>query len=124
LFNDARYLPNVVPDKKIMRYNQTTLKKLEDLFRELEYAVRYEKGNFQSGYCKVEERKIVVINKFFDTEARINCLLEILGGLSYNPDTLSPASLDLIEKWKKRQAEASENTEVTSETQQPNSPTA
>ena len=107
-----------------MRYNQTTLKKLEDLFRELEYAVRYEKGNFQSGYCKVEERKIVVINKFFDTEARINCLLEILGGLDFTPHALSPASLDLIEKWKKRQAETSETTETTSEPQQPNSPTA
>jgi hypothetical protein len=97
-----------------MRYNQTTLKKLEELFQELSYAVRYEKGNFQSGYCKVEERKIVVVNKFFDTEARINCLLEILGGLHLDPDALSPASLDLIAKWKKRQAE----------TEQSNAPTA
>ena len=107
-----------------MRYNQTTLKKLEELFRELEYAVRYEKGNFQSGYCKVEERKIVVVNKFFDTEARINCLLEILGGLDFTPDTLSPASLDLVEKWKKRQAENESTSETTSEPQQPNTPTA
>ena len=99
-----------------MRYNQTTLKKLEELFQELAYAVRYEKGNFQSGYCKVEERKIVVINKFFDTEARINCLLEILSGLQFDPDTLSPAALDLIAKWKKRQAET--------ETETSNTPTA
>jgi hypothetical protein len=99
-----------------MRYNQTTLKKLEELFQELAYAVRYEKGNFQSGYCKVEERKIVVINKFFDTEARINCLLEILSGLHFDPDALSPASLDLIAKWKKRQAET--------ETETSNTPTA
>ncbi|MFZ1497664.1 MAG: hypothetical protein WAS72_11445, partial [Saprospiraceae bacterium] len=40
--------------------------------------VRYEKGNFQSGYCIVEHRKIVIVNKFFETEARINSLIDII----------------------------------------------
>lgn len=51
---------------------------METLFRELEYTVRYEKGNFQSGYCVVENRRMAIINKFFDVEGRLNCLLEIL----------------------------------------------
>jgi hypothetical protein len=72
-----------------MRYTQSTLKKLEELFAELDYTVRYEKGNFQSGYCIVEQRRIAVINKFFDTEARINCLLDILGGFTFDPSKLS-----------------------------------
>ena len=55
------------------------LKKLETLLRELGYTVRYEKGNFQSGYCLVESRRVAIVNKFFDTEARISCLLDILG---------------------------------------------
>ena len=38
-----------------MRYTQTTLKKLEDVFNELDYTVRYEKGNFQSGYFSLDE---------------------------------------------------------------------
>lgn len=88
-----------------MRYTQTTLKKLEELFGELDYTVRYEKGNFQSGYCIVEHRKIAVISKFFDTEARINCLLDILGTLEYDPQTLSETSRDIVEKWKKKQVE-------------------
>lgn len=79
-----------------MRYTQTTLKKLETLFDELDYTIRYEKGNFQSGYCIVENRRIAVINKFFDTEARINCLLEILATLEFNPDELSGNSRELI----------------------------
>ncbi len=54
------------------------LKKLEDLFTTLEYDIRYEKGNFQSGYCIVQDKKVAVINKFFDTEGRIGCLLDIL----------------------------------------------
>lgn len=82
-----------------MRYTQTTLKKLEELFGELDYAVRYEKGSFQSGYCIVESRKIAVVNKFFDTEARINCLLEILNKLEFDPATLSEKSRELVGKW-------------------------
>jgi len=71
-----------------MRYTQTTLKKLEDVFSELDYTVRYEKGNFQSGYCLVENRRIAVVNKFFDTEARINCLIDILSTIEYDPQSL------------------------------------
>jgi hypothetical protein len=87
-----------------MRYSGTTLKKLEELFRELDYAVRYEKGSFQSGYCVVEQRRIAVVNKFFDTEARINCLLDILNHLDYDAAQLSSASQELLEKWKKQQS--------------------
>jgi hypothetical protein len=84
-----------------MRYTQTTLKKLEELFKELDYTVRYEKGNFQSGYCLVENRRIAVINKFFDTEARINCMLEILSNIEFDPEGLSESSRDLLSKSRK-----------------------
>ncbi|MFN0014196.1 MAG: hypothetical protein ACKVU2_06570 [Saprospiraceae bacterium] len=82
-----------------MRYTQTTLKKLEELLAELDYAVRYEKGSFQSGYCIVEHRKIAVVSKFFDTEARINCLLDIIASLSIAPEALSEKSRDQLAKW-------------------------
>ena len=87
-----------------MRYTQTTLKKLEELFNELNYAIRYEKGSFQSGYCLVEQRKIAVVNRFFDTEARINCLIDILGRLEVEPDGLSAPARELFEKVKKERA--------------------
>jgi hypothetical protein len=77
------------------------LKKIEELFGELDYTIRYEKGNFQSGYCLVENRRMAVVNRFFDTEARINCLMEILNNLEFQPDMLSEKSRELIEKWKR-----------------------
>ncbi len=88
-----------------MRYTQTTLKKIEALFDELDYVVRYEKGSFQSGYCLVENRRMAVVNRFFDTEARINCLLDILSNLPDESDNLSEKSREMIEKWKKSPAE-------------------
>jgi hypothetical protein len=57
----------------------TTQKKLEALLEAVDYVVRYEKGNFQSGYCLVENRRIAVINKFFAIEAKINSLVDIIG---------------------------------------------
>ena len=62
----------------MIKYTKHNLKKLEDVIRELQITVRYEKGNFQSGYCIVTGKNIVIVNKFFDVEARINILLEIL----------------------------------------------
>ncbi len=62
----------------MFKYTKHSLKKIEALLERQGYKVRYEKGTFQSGYCLVENRKIAVINRFFDTEGRINTLIDIL----------------------------------------------
>lgn len=80
----------------MVKYTTHFLKKLETLFSELDYIVRYEKGSFQSGYCLVENRKIAVVNKFFDTESRINVLLEVLGVIEFTEDKLSEKSSKLL----------------------------
>jgi hypothetical protein len=75
-----------------MKYTRTTLSKIETIFNEQDYKVRYEKGNFQSGYCIVEDKKVVIVNKFYDTEGRINCLLDILSTIIVMEDLLSEKS--------------------------------
>ena len=80
----------------MVKYTTHFLKKLETLFSELDYTVRYEKGSFQSGYCIVENRKVAVVNKFFDTESRINVLLEVLGVIDYTEEKLSEKSIKLL----------------------------
>ena len=77
------------------KYTANTLKKLEQLYEEARYVIRYEKGNFNSGYCLLEERKVVVVNKFLSIEGRINVLIEILPSLSVNEEELSTEML----KW-------------------------
>jgi hypothetical protein len=75
----------------MIKYTKYLLEKIEQLFSELGYTIRYERGSFQSGYCIVHQQKIAVVNKFFDVEARINTLLEILDTLDIDPEALSPA---------------------------------
>ena len=61
----------------MIKYTPQYLKKLEDLLKENNYDVRYEKGNFRSGYCIVEDKNVVVVNKFATVESRIQALYEI-----------------------------------------------
>ncbi len=77
--------------------SKTKLTKLEELFQQLNYKIRYEKGNFQSGFCLVEERKIAVINKFFDTEARIEALVDILQQIEVDQGSLDDKGLSTLQ---------------------------
>lgn len=81
-----------------MKYNSYTQKKIEAIFEELGYVIRYEKGSFQSGYCIVENRNIVIINRFYDTEAKINCLIDILSKIEVKDVILQKKTADLYTK--------------------------
>jgi hypothetical protein len=78
-----------------IRYNAPTLEKIERLITESGYVLRYERGNFQSGYCLLEARKVVVINKFLQVEGRIHTLIDLLPVLSVDPFLLSPEARTL-----------------------------
>jgi len=82
-----------------IKYTRTSLQKIEKLFGAIDYKVRYEKGQFKSGYCIVEDRNIVVISKFFDVKARINTLLDILSQLTYSIEELSPEFVEILESF-------------------------
>jgi hypothetical protein len=84
-----------------MKLTQTTLDKLEDILSESEFVVRYERGNFQSGWCLHESKRIVVLNKFLNLEARINTLLELIPQLDIDFDKLTHDSQKLYDEVKK-----------------------
>lgn len=86
-----------------MKYTQATLKKLEDILGESGYIVRYERGTFQSGYCILEQRKVVVLNKFLNLEGRINTLVDLIPNVQLNIDDLTHESQKLYEEVLKRQ---------------------
>jgi len=81
----------------MFKYTTKTLKRIEAIFKNSGYVVRYERGNFQSGYCILEDKKVVIVNKYFPVEAKINCLVEIMAktGIEepldlHRDNTLSP----------------------------------
>ena len=72
-----------------IKYSKYFLNKLEDLFSESDYILRYEKGNFKSGYCILNETRVVVVNKFYSLEGKVNCLLDIIKSVDLNIENLS-----------------------------------
>lgn len=72
-----------------IKYTNHFLNKLEDVMSETDYILRYEKGNFQSGYCILNESKVAVINKFFALEGKVNSLVEILRSIQIDSSKLS-----------------------------------
>lgn len=81
-----------------MKYNQTTLNKLEKILDEAGYIVRYERGSFQSGYCILEDKKVVVLNKFLTPEGRVNTLMDIIPSINITYDLLTHDSQKLYDE--------------------------
>lgn len=75
-----------------MKYTQHTLDKIGKIVEEAGYIVRYERGSFQSGYCILEEKKVVVLNKFLQLEGRINTLIDLIPALKIEASQLTPES--------------------------------
>jgi len=82
----------------MIKYTNQFLTKLEDLIAESDYILRYEKGNFKSGYCLLKEQKIMIVNKFFTMEGKINALLDILKNLELDTTRFSEKSQKLYEE--------------------------
>lgn len=78
-----------------MKYTQSTLDKLEAIPKEAGYVLRYERGTFQSGYCILEDKKVVVLNKFLPVEGRINTLLDLIPQLEIRNNGLNEESQKL-----------------------------
>jgi hypothetical protein len=78
-----------------MKFTQNTLDKIERIAEESGYIMRYERGSFQSGYCILQAKKVVVLNKFLQTEGRINTMIDLLPQLNINFDSLTHESQKL-----------------------------
>lgn len=89
-----------------MKISQSQLDKLQNLLSESEYTVRYERGTFQSGWCLLEQKKMVVLNKFLDTEGRINTLADLIPQVKIEFDKLTLESQKLYTQLTMREQQA------------------
>ena len=57
------------------------LELLEKAVEENGYKLRYEKGNFLGGDCRLRENNIIVVNKFLPIEGKIYTIARVLSTL-------------------------------------------
>ncbi len=89
----------------ILPNTKSTLAKLEDLISETEYNLRYEKGNFKSGYCIIMDSKVIIVNKYYALEGKISCLIDIVKEIDINPKNLSEKNRSLYQKLRQTELE-------------------
>ncbi len=68
---------------------------LERTVKELGFTLRYEKGNFLGGECRLREDNVVVVNKFLPLEGKIYTLAQVISKI--NPSGLSPETAKLVD---------------------------
>ncbi len=73
------------------------LKLLEKAITEQGYKIRYEKGNFTGGHCRLRDNNIVVVNTFLPVEGKIYTIARVLSKLM--PPAYSPDVRNIIEEF-------------------------
>lgn len=79
-----------------IKYSKHFLNKLEDLMAETDYILRYEKGNFKSGYCILNDTRVAIVNKYYSQEGKINCLIDIIKSIDIDQSSLNKKNQKLF----------------------------
>ncbi len=81
-----------------VKYTKQFLNRLEDLMSETDYILRYEKGNFQSGYCILKDTKVAIVNKYYSIDGKINSLIEIIRSIELDKSKFSEKNIKLFKE--------------------------
>ena len=77
-----------------------TLEKLETLLKTTGYRIRYEKGNFKTGACLLQNSKVVVVNKFSGLESKILAISELMCDLEMDNSLLDERQISFLQQLK------------------------
>ena len=72
--------------------------KLENILKSQEYKIRFEKGNFKSGYCIIKDKKVAIINKYFSLEGKNNTLIEIIKSIEISKKLCTKNDIIILKK--------------------------
>ena len=73
------------------------LKELEALAANSGISIRYEKGDFEGGYCVLKAERIIMVNKKLTVQKRASILAQGLAEIGIDEMYLKPAVREFIE---------------------------
>lgn len=76
--------------------NESILEELENISTKLGLVVRYEKGDFAGGLCRVIDEKYIIVNKKLSAEKKINLIARELSKLDIENVFILPAVKEII----------------------------
>jgi hypothetical protein len=84
------------------------LAELEEVVQRLGYKLRYEKGNFEGGYCLLKESRLFVINSRNEAEKRIGIIARNLKEIGIDDIFVKPQVREIVEQENAKSAETEE----------------
>jgi hypothetical protein len=84
----------------MLTHTNHTLEKLEMLLKTAGYKVRYEKGNFKTGACLLQNSKVIVVNRFSNLESKILALAELMRDLEIDFNLLDDKQVTFLQQIK------------------------
>ncbi len=79
------------------RKPEAILEELENFVRGLGLTLRYERGDFEGGYCVLKEKKMIVINKLANTQKRISLLAQSIVEMEIDQSLMTESVKSIIE---------------------------
>ncbi|HMT10102.1 MAG TPA: hypothetical protein PKA39_00600 [Ignavibacteria bacterium] len=93
------------------------LTELEEVADKLGFKIRYEKGNFEGGYCILKESRLLVVNARNEVERRIIIVAKSLKEIGIDDIFVKPNVREIIEKESKRKLSKNEEAAEQAETE-------
>ncbi len=95
-----------------MRITKKFLKNIEEIYKKSGYQVVYDKGRFKGGYCILEDKKMIVINRYYPLPSQGEILIRLLGKVEINKEVLTRKEKDLLLQIKQNEAHLFRNGDV------------
>ena len=76
--------------------DEVVLQELENIFDKLGITIRYERGNFVGGLCRLKEDKIVILNRKLPVKKKILLLSRELSRFDIEEFFILPAVKEII----------------------------
>lgn len=80
-----------------------TLEKLELLLKTAGYRVRYEKGNFKTNACLLQNSRMIMVNKFANLESKIAAVADLARNLDIDYKLLDEKQAAFLHQIKQTQ---------------------
>jgi hypothetical protein len=77
--------------------HEQLLKELEELAAQCSISVRYEKGDFEGGFCVLKAERLIVVNKKLAPAKKASILAQGLAEIGIDEMYLKPAVREFIE---------------------------
>jgi len=85
------------PHKAIDEKKENLINELLEIFNDLGYKIRIEKGNFKGGFCLLREEKTLLLNKNLEQDKKISFLLITLSEIGVDDIYIKPHIREMIE---------------------------